>query len=185
MKWIKNLNREETHLHGLKLWTKYFILFLIISIFGWVYEEIYFLISEHKLTNRGFLYGPYLPVYGSGAVLITLLLKKYKKNTLLFFFLTMLVTGILEYMVGFVLLEIWGKRLWDYTGVFLNIQGFVCLRSVVLFGIGGLFIIYLAEPLVSNITNKLTRRASILTLIIIPLIFIIDFILSLLFRYPV
>lgn len=185
MQWIKSLNREEIHLHGIKRWAKYFILFLVASIFGWIYEEIYFLIADHELTNRGFLYGPYLPIYGAGAVLITLLLKRFKKNALLFFFLTMLVTGILEYAVGFILLEVWDKRLWDYTGVFLNLQGFVCLRSVVSFGIGGLFLIYLAEPLVNNITNKFSKSFDTLTLIIIPLIFVIDFIFSLLFRYPV
>ena len=185
MQWLKNLNREEIPLHGLKLWTKYFLIFLICSVIGWIYEEIYFLLSDHTLTNRGFLYGPYLPIYGAGAVLITILLKRFKKNALVFFLLTMLVTGILEYAVGFVLLEVWDKRLWDYTGMFLNLGGFICLRSLVSFAVGGLLLIYFAEPLINNITNKFSKLVDTLTLIFIPLIFVIDFIFSLLFRYPV
>lgn len=185
MNWIKKLNKEEFHLHGLKRITKYILLFFICSLLGWVYEEIYFLISDGKLTNRGFLYGPYLPVYGAGAVLITFFLKRFKKNTLLFFFLTMLLTGVLEYLVGLILYEVWDKRLWDYTGIFLNIQGFVCLRSVVSFGIGGIFIIYFLEPIINKFTGKISKKVDIVINIIIIFILMIDLIFTLLFRYPV
>ena len=121
----------------------YIIIFLIGAIVGFIYEELYCLIIDKELVKRGFLYGPYLPVYGFGAIIMTYLLKRFKKNPLVVFLLAMLITGIVEYITGYLMFTIYHRSWWDYTGLLLNINGYVCLRSVLTFGIGGLLLIYI------------------------------------------
>lgn len=89
------------------------------------------------MRNRGELYGPWLPIYGTGTLGIYLL-KPWRKRPLLVFVLCVIITGVVGYVIGIVALEIFELRLWDYRGRFLNIGGLVCLRSVVSFGILGL-----------------------------------------------
>ena len=92
----------------------YIFIFLIGSIVGFVYEEFFYFIFENTLEKRGFLYGPYLPVYGFGAVLMVVFLKRFKKNPLVVFLLAMIVTGVLEYFTGYILWELYHKMWWTY-----------------------------------------------------------------------
>lgn len=160
---------------------KYLLIFFAGSFAGYIYEVIFYLLFDHELVNRGFLYGPYLPVYGFGAVILVLLLKKFKKNPLVVFLFAMFVTGVVEYFTGYLMWQIYHKMWWDYTGLFLNIDGYVCLRSVLTFGIGGILLIYLIEPLIckfiSNIKKKVYRVSCLLLFIIV-----FDFILTIMFR---
>ena len=160
----------------------YVIIFFIASFIGYIYEVIYYLVEDNILVNRGFLYGPYLPVYGVGALIMIVILKRFKKHPVLLYFMATIVTGITEYITG-VLLNIFGIKLWDYTGLFLNINGYVCLRSVLSFGVGALLLFYIAEPLIvkkimpiSNSTKKIITTVLLLTMIT-------DFILTMVFKY--
>lgn len=146
---------------------------------------IFYKITENILENRGFLYGPYVPVYGFGAVLIVVLLKRFKKNPITLFIGIMIVTGILEYIVGEFMLSVWHKRWWDYTGLFLNIKGHVCLRSVLSFAIGGTALIYFIEPWILRINDKLKTRTKSIVYITFISIIIVDLILCLTIRHPV
>ena len=150
---------------------KYLLIFFAGSFAGYIYEVIFYLLFDHELVNRGFLYGPYLPVYGFGAVILVFLLKRFKKNPLVVFLFAMFVTGVVEYFTGYLMWQIYHKMWWDYTGLFLNIDGYVCLRSVLTFGIGGILLIYLIEPLIckfiSNIKKKVYRVSCLLLFIII------------------
>lgn len=184
MHFLNRINENEIHLHGIKRFTKYMLVFFLLSVIGWVYEEIYFLIVTHELVNRGFFYGPYLPVYGVGCILITFCIKRFKNKPLLFFILAMLITGVLEYLVGFALEKIWYKHLWDYSNEFLNINGFICFKSVISFALGGMILIYLIEPIINNFTNKIPKKKDIIINIIIPVILIIDFIFSVIYKHP-
>lgn len=159
------------------------LIFMVGAVVGYIYEVIFCLIQDHQLVNRGVLYGPYLPIYGAGAVLIYLL-KPLKKHPVLFFISVMLTTGILEYVIGLYCLKINHTKLWDYTGLFLNIQGLVCLRSVVSFGIGGLILIYIVDPLLEKIVLKMKQNTKLAICSTFILIFITDIILSIKFRTP-
>ena len=108
------------------------------------------------------------------------LLNKYRKKPFVIFALSFLLTGILEYVCGFLLLKILKMRLWDYTGYFLNINGFVCLLSAFCFGIGGLLVIYLIYPLIKKIYEKINKRFLKVILSIISLIFLSDVIATIL-----
>ncbi len=160
-------------------------IFFVASIIGWIYEMIFYKVTENILENRGFLYGPYVPVYGFGAILIVLLLKRFKKNPLILFVGMALVTGILELIVGEFMVAVWHKRWWDYTGLFLNIDGQVCLRSVLSFAIGGLGLIYLIEPYINKFNEKINNKNKKTVCIAIIAIMIIDLTLCLAIRHPI
>lgn len=182
LKKLKEINFKEYKFDWKKKICLLVFLFLAGSIAGFIYEEIFCLVVDNELVKRGFLYGPYLPVYGFGAIFLFLLLKRFKKKPLILFILAMLVTGIVEYITGYLLYEIYHKTWWDYTGLFLNIDGYVCLRSVFSFGIGAFLLIYIVEPVVSLLVSSLSKKKVALWSIVICLIFIIDFILTLMFR---
>ena len=98
-----------------------FLLFLAGCMVGWVYEEIYCGIAEGMPRNRGILYGPWLPIYGIGALGIYVL-KPLKKHPVQLFLLSSAVAGIVEYIIGFAGIHLLGLRLWDYSGMFLNLD---------------------------------------------------------------
>lgn len=160
----------------------YTIIFLIGSIIGFIYEQILYYLFESAVIKRGFLYGPYLPVYGFGAVLIVYFLKKYKNSPLLVFFLSMLLTGIVEYVTGFLMFKVYHRVWWDYTGLLLNIDGYVCLRSVLTFAIGGLILIYIIEPLICKLCEKVNKNAYFCLSLFIITIFIADFIFTIIYK---
>ena len=166
-------------------WQVLFFIFFTGSVIGWIYEEFFYYFAENWIGNRGFLFGPYLPVYGCGSVLIVLLLKGLKNKPLLVFLSAMVVTGVVEYFTGLVMWQIWQRRWWDYTGLFLNMGGYVCLRSVLTFGLGGLALIYVLEPMAVLITNSLTAlRRKIVCLSLLG-VMVTDLIITLLLRNPI
>lgn len=166
-----------------KTFSKLFLIFFIGCFIGWLYEEIFYYVGEGIIVNRGFLYGPYLPVYGVGAVLIYLLLNRFKKYPLLVFLLSFIITGIVEYLTGLWMWEVYHKRWWDYTGLFLNIDGYVCFRSLFTFAVASLTLIYLVVPLIDKLIKKMGKKGSFALSLTIGIIMIIDLILTLLFRY--
>lgn len=160
-------------------------IFFVASIIGWIYEMIFYKVTENILENRGFLYGPYVPVYGFGAILIVLLLKRFKKHPIILFIGMAIITGILEFAVGEFMVAVWHKRWWDYTGLFLNIDGQVCLRSVISFAIGGLGLIYLIEPYINKTNKSINDKNKKIIYISIVSIIVIDLILCLTIRHPI
>jgi len=162
--------------------TRYILIFLAGAFAGWIYEVIFYYFTDNAFINRGVLYGPWLPIYGVGAILISFF-KPLKKNPLVLFLAMMLITGILEYIAGYILLSFFDMRLWDYRGLFLNIDGFICLRSILTFAVGGMILIYLIEPIIEKIVAKQGKTLNII-IIMLTVLFVADTILSLLFRTP-
>lgn len=126
----------------------YFLLFLAYSFFGWIMEVIGKLIQYKRFINRGFLIGPYCPIYGTGAILITFLLKKYVDDPITLFIMAILVCGILEYITSYLMEKIYHARWWDYSQRRFNINGRVCLNTIIPFGLLGMFIIYVSNPFI-------------------------------------
>ena len=126
----------------------YFLLFFTYSVLGWIMEVTKTLIDKKKFVNRGFLIGPYCPIYGCGVLLITLLLQKYAGDVPLTFILSILICGTLEYMTSYVMEKIFKARWWDYSQRKFNINGRVCLQNLVLFGLASCVIIYVTNPFI-------------------------------------
>ena len=124
----------------------YFLLFFTYSVLGWIMEVTKTLIDKKKFVNRGFLIGPYCPIYGFGALLITFLLKKYTADPIALFIMAIVVCGILEYLTSYFMEKIFHARWWDYSQKKYNINGRVCLDTIIPFGLLGMFIMYVSNP---------------------------------------
>lgn len=124
----------------------YFLLFMIYAILGWCMEVTCKLIQYKRFINRGFLIGPYCPIYGYGAILITFLLKKYINDPIALFFMAIIICGTLEYLTSYFMEKIFKARWWDYSQKKFNINGRICLNTIIPFGLLGLFIMYVSNP---------------------------------------
>ena len=161
-----------------------FLIFLTGCLVGWIYEEIFYWVTEGLLRNRGLLYGPWLPIYGVGALAIYAM-KPVKNRPVLLFLLCMAVSGLVEYIIGYAGLRLFGLRLWDYRGLLLNIDGIVCLRSVLSFALMGLIFHYRLEPAAERMVKKLPPPTVHNTCLFLLLLFLADCVLSALFRTPI
>lgn len=161
-----------------------FFLFLAGCLVGWVYEELFYWASEGLLRNRGVLYGPWLPIYGVGALVIYAM-KPLKRRPALFFALCVAATGLVEYLIGWVGIHCLGLRLWDYRGLLGSIDGIVCLRSVLSFGVLGMVFHYLLEPMAARLYRRFQPRDSQALAEYLALILCCDCVLSALFRTPI
>ncbi len=128
----------------------WFLIFMFYSFAGWIIEVLVTIAEHHKVVNRGFLVGPICPIYGTGATLISLILNE-AENWFAIFCVAVVGGAILEYVVSFLMEKLFRVRWWDYTCKPFNINGRICLESVLCFGIGGIFIVKVMTPLLLTI----------------------------------
>ena len=158
---------------------KYFLAFMLYSFLGWCMEVILGLIENKKFVNRGFLIGPYCPIYGYGMLLIVFLLKNYTDSPLVLFILAMVICMVLEYLTSYFMELIFKARWWDYSNKKFNINGRICLETAIPFGVGGSVIMYLVHPFVMSIVDKFSNTVILILGIILLVIYIVDNIISL------
>ena len=156
----------------------YILLFFIYAVGGWLIEVVGKLIEKRKFINRGFLIGPYCPIYGTGAILITLLLQKYINDPIALFVMGVIICSILEYLTSYLMEKIFHARWWDYSRYAFNINGRICLNTMIPFGLLGLFVMYISNPFFFSIIEKLSANMLNIVCIILVFIFITDNIIS-------
>lgn len=156
----------------------YFLLFLIYSFIGWLIEVIGKLIEKHKFINRGFLIGPICPIYGHGCILMILTLSRYKDNPLTLFIYAISICSLLEYFTSYFMEKIFKARWWDYSAKKYNINGRICLETVVPFGILGCLVMYVLNPITFKYLNMLSNSMLNIISAICFTIFITDNIVS-------
>ncbi len=155
------------------------LMFFIGSFIGWAWEVVYKYIEIGKLVNRGVMHGPWLPIYGSGGVMILIILKKLRYKPVLEFFSAIVLCGIVEYFTAYILETTHnGQKWWDYSGYFLNIDGRVCAEGLMVFGIGGVAFVYFAAPMIDNHLRKLRMRIAAPVCAVLVLLFVSDFVYS-------
>ena len=157
----------------------FFLLFIIYSFGGWLIESIGDLIKKKRFVNRGFLLGPYCPIYGIGVVLITLFLSRYTNDIIALFFLSMALCGILEYFTSYIMEKIFKARWWDYSTMKFNINGRICLETLVLFGLAGVLILHFSNPVLISFLSKLPEIFIHVLSSILLALFLVDCIISL------
>ena len=108
--------------------------------------------------NRGVLYGPWLPIYGSGGILILICLKKLRNRPIAEFFASIVLCGFVEYFTSLYLELSCGRRWWNYNGYFLNLNGRICAEGLLVFGLGGVAIVYVIAPLLDNLFRKINVK---------------------------
>ncbi len=156
----------------------YILIFFIYSFAGWFMESVGGIFKEKRFINRGFLIGPYCPVYGFGVVLITILLQKYTNDVIVLFFLAILICGTLEYATSYFMEKFFNARWWDYSKNKFNINGRICLETLLPFGIAGSLIICVVNPFIIKYVNMIPENiVSIISYGLLG-IFILDSVVS-------
>ena len=158
-----------------------FPIWVVGGIFGYIYEVIFYMFDKGYFINRGSTFGPWIPIYGFGAIFIYLLTKKIKDNKFLIFLASSIICGILEFTTAFLLFKIGNIRLWDYNTEILNfgnIGGYICLRSVLLWGVCGLLLIYGIIPLVNKLYKRFNSKKLYIIWVVLSLLFLIDFFIN-------
>lgn len=144
----------------------YVILFMIYAIIGWIMEVTLGLIEKRKFVNRGFLIGPYCPIYGFGGVAITMLLGNFMKtidnvNIIDSIWISSIVIicicGLLEYLTSYIMEKLFHARWWDYKKFKFNINGRICLETLIPFTIIGQIILRYASPMFIGILTNLSQ----------------------------
>lgn len=164
--------------YNLKKTISVLLLIMVIGgVLGFIYETIFYRIDLGHFTKRGSTFGPWIPIYAYGSLLITILTYRFKDKPLKVFTINTLLTGTLEYLTGFILFKFKGIRLWDYNTEILNfgnINGFICARSVLLFGFSSLALIYLIIPKLLKWINKVSDNKLLLISVILASLFFLD-----------
>lgn len=151
----------------------WFIWFIFYSVLGWIYETTFCSIKERRPVNRGFLNGPYCPIYGTGAIL-DLLLLGWIENPFALFLLGMIVTGTVEYLTGWTLEKLFHAKWWDYSNWKFHIHGRVCLLGLIVFGFMSVIMIKLVHPFVITQTNQLSDISVIVIALCTGILLLID-----------
>lgn len=155
------------------------MLFFGFSFIGWLWEVSLHVVKDGMFINRGVLHGPWLPIYGAGGILILVVLKKLREHPLVEFITAMLLCGCVEYLSSYYLQVAHnGKKWWDYSGYFLNLNGRICAEGVLVFGLGGMGIVYVLAPLMDNLIRKMKLQILIPVCIMFLCVFVADNIYS-------
>lgn len=146
--------------------TSIILFFFTFSIAGWLWEVALYLFRDGILVNRGTFYGPWLPIYGAGCTIIILLtrfktFRKILKNPLATFNIVMALCSIIEYLTSWYIETTSGLKYWDYTGIFMNLNGRICLECSLFFGIGGCICVYFVAPFLEEHFQKIKNNIKI------------------------
>lgn len=158
--------------------SKLFICFIIFSFLGWCLEITFGVITVKKFVNRGFLIGPLCPIYGSGCVLLYVLLQDYAKDPIILALASMVICSVLEYFASYIMEKIFKTRWWDYSEKKYNINGRICLEMAIPFGILGLGVVYVLFPFALKVLNFLPELTIYIVAGILLILFLIDLIVS-------
>lgn len=166
---------------NLETLTNYFFIFFIFSIAGWLIEVVLKFIDLGKFVNRGFLIGPYCPIYGLGAFLIVFAINgliKYEHSYALVFLTSLIICGLVEYFVSYYLEKKYHARWWDYSSKPMNLNGRIWIGNLILFGIGGLLIVEVFSPFFLSLFYKMSLRSRTIFSIVVAIIMLSDYVVS-------
>ncbi len=154
------------------------LIFYIYCFLGWCFESAYVSICSKKWVNRGFMKGPFLPIYGSGAVIILYSTIPVMESPVMVYAVSLVSATLLELVTGYAMEKFFKVRYWDYSERFLNFKGYICFRSSIVWGFMGLLVTYIVnEPVALFIDSIDTAMEAALT-VVLTLIFAIDLVKS-------
>lgn len=149
--------------------------FWLYSFLGWIWETAYVSILDKKFVNRGFVSGPVLTIYGTGAVVLYVFLHKFSENPILLYFLGVIIATLLEYITAVLMEKIFKASWWDYSDHKFNFQGKICLTSSIGWGFFTLLLMYVLHPAVSSVFDLIPKTAGELLISVITVIYAVDF----------
>ena len=163
------LIKSEYGLNTMQLIDLLILIMVSSGVCGFIYELFFYKIDTGKFVKRGSSYGPWIPIYA--------LVYRFKDNPLLVFLLCVIVSGILEYVTGWVLYNVFNTRLWDYNTEiwnFGNVGGYVCFRSIFVFGLAGLMLIYAVIPMLVRLMKLFDPSLVNIVCLILGAVFLLD-----------
>ena len=156
----------------------YLCYFLIYFFLGWCIEVCYAALNTKKFINRGFLNGPYCPIYGAGAVAVMYFICPFKKNLLVLFAVSVILTSAIELFTGFGLEKAFHYRWWDYSEVPFNLGGYICLKFSIIWGFACVFVVEIIHPVVKDIVSWVPITAGEIFVSILFLLMAADLIVT-------
>lgn len=155
------------------------LLFFVYSFIGYLIEIIRVSIMEKKIVlSRGYLIGPYLPIFGFGSLMMVYYLSKYQGDNVAIFVFSVVICCLLEYFTSLIMEKIFKIRWWDYSNRKFNINGRICLENSIYFGISGVCLLSFLNPFVSNLIYDLDNSLIYILGISIFVIMVLDFVIS-------
>lgn len=145
---------------------------------GWCFESLYVSAKTKKWVNRGFMKGPFLPIYGCGAVIILFSTIPVMSSPVLVYILSTIAATVLELVTGIVMERLFKVKYWDYSGNFMNYKGYICIKSSITWGFMGMLVTYVINEPVAKFIDSLNVWISALIVVILTVIFVFDFIRS-------
>lgn len=153
---------------------QWLLLFYLYCFIGWIWESCYVSLKKHKWVNRGFLKGPLLPIYGSGAIVVLISTLTVENNLLLVFVIGMISATILEYITGVAMEKLFHVRYWDYSKEPFNINGHICLISSLAWGVFSVLLVRFVNPNIASLVIVIPERISEIISYIITVLITID-----------
>lgn len=153
--------------------------FVVYSMLGWLVESIYMSLCNRKLTNRGFAKSPFCPIYGFGAVLGYLILSPLKGRYVLLYFAGAILATIFEFLVGKLMLRLFGRLWWDYNEKPFNYMGILCLESSIAWGFYALGVVGFVHHMVYELIDTVSMTVGIRIISVIMCIVIVDYVFQL------
>lgn len=154
--------------------------FVIYSMLGWLVESIYMSFCNHKLTNRGFAKSPFCPIYGFGAVIGYLVLCPLKEHYVLLYLAGAVLATTFEFLVGKVMIRLFGQLWWDYNEKPFNYKGIICLESTVAWGFYAVGIICFLHSKVYQAIDMVNPGIGVRVISVILVIVLIDYVIQIL-----
>ncbi|MCM1257162.1 MAG: putative ABC transporter permease [Roseburia sp.] len=149
-------------------------IFMVYAFLGWCTEVAYAATEKGIFINRGFLNGPYCPIYGCGVLIVVAVLTPLKDNLLILFAGSFLLTSTLEFLTGFLLEKIFKNKWWDYSDKPFNIKGYVCLKFSILWGLACSFIMLVLHPIIYRFIKVIPYILGVVILIAFLVVFAVD-----------
>lgn len=158
--------------------TQIVFFFLFYCIFGWVFESTYCSIKEKKFTNRGFMRGPFIPIYGCGAMMLLVSSSAFLKWPVAVFFAGMISCSVLEYCTGWAMEKIFKVRYWDYSPNPLNLNGYICLGASLAWGALSILLNYWLHKPVKALAFMIPPKILLAIVILVSIYFIVSLTLA-------
>lgn len=173
MKYVKDAKR--------RMLTDAVLLFLTGAFIGWLYEVVLFIFKDGMLVNRGMLHGPWLPIYGFGCLMMVWLKRKIGNRPVLYFLISTLACGIMEYTSSWLSEIIYHVRWWDYSNCLFNLNGRIFLGGLLGFGATGCLFVFVLLPFMVKQYHKISFKNRQLLAAVLIAVFFVDLAISLFF----
>ena len=153
-------------------------IFMIYAFVGWCTEVGYAAVNRGIFVNRGFLNGPYCPIYGCGVLIVVAVLTPLKENLVILFIGSFLLTSVLEFITGFLLEKFFDNKWWDYSNLPFNIKGYVCLKFSIYWGLACTFIMDILHPMIYKFITIIPHILGIVFISIFVGVFMVDVVIT-------